>query len=373
MKFLIQKIHDIKTSYKLSLIITLITFIWIFSGIVFKAPDNYDTRTVAEKMQERTEKLQTVRVKKISAQNMMQSISLSGKTESLRTVELKTETSGRVKSIDFKEGTTAKEGTTIISLEIDNRKSLVDRTQANLKEKEIAYKAKIKLQEKELTSISAVAKAESELKLAKSQHEIAKLNYEHTQVKAPFNGIVEDIYVEVGDFVSIGQPIAKIVDLDMIKAVGYLSENLRSSVKTGTEALVSFPNGQTLEGKITYISSSSDNPTRTYKFEISMPNKKKAITEGLTCTIKLQVATRIAHSILPSLLVLNDEGKIGIRTIGKNNIVEFHEVEILTDESEQIWLSGLPEEFTLITVGQEYVKQGSKVIPLYEEEEKDLK
>jgi len=363
-----EKFHKARISYKIALIIILITFIWMFSG-VFVSREKYENRTITERNAVAESQLQTVRVMKVSSEQMMQNVSLFGKTESYREVELKTEESGRVESIDFEKGSFAREGTVILSLAVDDRKNLLDKAESDLKSKQISYEAKLSLKEKGLSSNSAVSSAKSDLELAKANVEKAKLDLEHTKIKAPFDGIIEDRYVEIGDVVSTGQSVVKIVDLDPIKVVGYISENIRNRVKLGNKVIVEFPNiNRIVESKISYLASSANSATRTYKFEIEIPNKDSRFTEGLTCNIKVNIAKMNAHSIPTSLIVLNDKGILGIRTIDEDNIVHFLPVDFLTDSNEQIWLSGLPENFTVITVGQDFVKEGVKVNPIYEEE-----
>ena len=363
-----ERLKSLKKSYKIAITIALITFLWVLSGAIFNSEEAVDSRSISQRETAAEANLQTVRVMDITSEKMMQSISLSGKTIASRMVNLKAETSGRVESVDFVRGSEAITGTTLISLAIDDRDSRLDKATANLEAKKITYNAKIKLQEKQLSSTSAVAAAKSAMQQAEAEVELAELNLAHTKIKAPFDGIIEDRFVEVGDFVSIGQNLIEIVDLNPIKAVGYVSENIRANVSIGSKATVVF-NHKEVEAVISYISSSADEATRTYKFEVKIPNEDNSLTEGLTCSIKVDVATLTAHSISPSLIVLNDQGEIGIRVINEENIVKFLPVEFLTDENEKIWLSGLPDEFTIITVGHEYVKDGSEVLPTYEEDE----
>ncbi|MCT4574987.1 MAG: efflux RND transporter periplasmic adaptor subunit [Alphaproteobacteria bacterium] len=358
------KFKNMKQSHKIAVIVAVITTLWMLSGALSNK-ESIDSRSIAQKEAESGDKLQTVRVMDITSEQMIQNVSIAGKTKSHRTVTIKSETSGRVESIDFSKGAFAKEGTSLISLAVDERKSTYEKAMSNLQAKKINYEARLKLQEKKLTSNSAVALAKSELEQATADVESAKLDLEHTKIKSPFNGIIEDRFVEVGDYVGVGTDLAKIVDLNPIKAVGYLSENIRENVKVGSNATVILSN-KTVQGKITYIASSADEATRTYKFEVAIPNEDNKITEGLTCTIRVDVVTLNAHSISPALIVLNDVGEIGVMTVTEDNIVKFIPANFLTDENERLWLNGLPDNFTIITVGHEYVKDGTKVITTYE-------
>jgi multidrug efflux system membrane fusion protein len=58
---------------------------------------------------------------------------------------------------------------------------------------------------------------------------------------------------------------------------------------------------------------------------------------------------------------LNEQGKLGIRTVDDQNKVTFQEIQILEDTNNGMWVSGLEEKVRIITLGQEYVFQGQVV------------
>jgi multidrug efflux system membrane fusion protein len=66
------------------------------------------------------------------------------------------------------------------------------------------------------------------------------------------------------------------------------------------------------------------------------------------------------------LFTLDDAGNLGIRTLNANNVVEFHEVAVVREDADGVWVSGLPEVATIITVGQELVVPGERVEPYFE-------
>lgn len=71
----------------------------------------------------------------------------------------------------------------------------------------------------------------------------------------------------------------------------------------------------------------------------------------------------MAHFISPAILTLNEAGVLGVRSVDENDVVQFHPVQVLSDTSEGTWITGLPKQINLITVGQEFVKDGEKVLP----------
>lgn len=60
---------------------------------------------------------------------------------------------------------------------------------------------------------------------------------------------------------------------------------------------------------------------------------------------------------------LSPEGQLGIKTVDDDNIVHFFPIEIIRPEIDGIWVTGLPDEVDLITVGQGFVNEGETVAP----------
>jgi len=68
-----------------------------------------------------------------------------------------------------------------------------------------------------------------------------------------------------------------------------------------------------------------------------------------------------AHRVSPSLFTLNDDGALGLRTIDHENRVKFYPVVIIEDSPDGAWVTGLPENARLITLGHEFVAEGQIV------------
>jgi multidrug efflux system membrane fusion protein len=76
---------------------------------------------------------------------------------------------------------------------------------------------------------------------------------------------------------------------------------------------------------------------------------------------------RVAHFVSPSILTLNDEGEVGVRVIDDDKRVRFRPVDILADKPDGVWITGLPETVTFITLGQNFVTLGQRVEPVTED------
>src|SRR5699024_4893068 len=112
----------------------------------------------------------------------------------------------------------------------------------------------------------------------------------------------------------------------------------------------------------------ADPDTRTFRVEVAIPNPDSSLMAGMTAELRLPLRKVQAHLISPAILVLSDEGPVGVRTVNDQGVVEFHAVDILEQRPEGVWDDGLPDEVRLITVGQEYVQDGQEVTAVDEEE-----
>ena len=187
---------------------------------------------------------------------------------------------------------------------------------------------------------------------------IVELN--RTEVKAPFSGYLEQI-VKPGNFLERGQVCATIIQLDPITFIAEVPEFNINKVKTGQEVTLDLITGETVNGKLTFVSKSASTSTRTFKVESQVKNDSGQIRDGITSEMTIKIEKILAHQISPSILILNDAGKLGVRSV-ENNIVIFYEVVILEDSASGLWVSGIPENLDLITQGQGFVEDGTEVI-----------
>ena len=187
---------------------------------------------------------------------------------------------------------------------------------------------------------------------------VVELN--RTEVKAPFSGFIEQI-VKPGNFLERGQVCATIIQLNPIIFVAEVPEFNINKVETGQDVDIRLVTGEFVNGKLTFVSKSASPSTRTFKVESQIENKNGLVRDGITAEMTIKTKLVMAHKISPSILLLNDEGKIGIRSV-ENDIVKFHNITILEDSESGLWITGIPKELELIVQGQGFVEDGQKVL-----------
>ena len=187
---------------------------------------------------------------------------------------------------------------------------------------------------------------------------IIELN--RTEVKAPFDGYIEDI-VKPGNLLERGQLCATIIELDPITFIAEVPENSIKDVREGQNVNISLVTGDNIQGKLTFVSKSASVATRTFRVEAEIANPSGIVRDGISGTMVIDTDPVLAHKISPSILLLADNGELGVKTVNSENMVEFFPVQIIQDTEAGIWVAGLPDFSNIIVLGQGFVETGQIV------------
>ena len=182
-----------------------------------------------------------------------------------------------------------------------------------------------------------------------------------TQVKAPFSGFIEQI-VKPGNFLERGQVCATIIQLNPISFIAGVPEYDINKVRVGQKVSLELVTGQKINGKLTFVSKSASPDTRTFIVESQIENPQGLVKDGLTANMTIEIDKVKAHKISPSILLLNDGGKLGIRIVINSKIAKFIEITILEDSEEGLWVTDIPEDVEIIIQGQGFVEDGQEVL-----------
>ena len=187
---------------------------------------------------------------------------------------------------------------------------------------------------------------------------VVELN--RTEVKSPFSGYIESV-VKPGNFIERGQVCATIIQLDPIIFVAEVPEISIAKVKVGQNVDINLVTGQKVSGILSFVSKSASPATKTFRVEVEIQNKDGLIKDGLTADLIIKTDKVKAHKISPSILILDDDGNLGVRITNSENIVEFYEIEIVQDSPEGLRATGIPEGSNIIIQGQGFVEEGQLV------------
>lgn len=363
---IIDKVKNLSPSLKLAVIISVIALLWIMSGVLFSSGDD---PSLQNKHHEKH--VFYARTAKQSAKEYVSKIRVTGRTEPNRMAQISAEVDGRVVLTPSQEGSWVERDDILVVLDENDRKASLNEAKEALKQAEIEYEAARRLTSKQFNSEISLAKTRAALEKARAAVERAKIDLDNLVIKAPYKGILEERFVDVGDYLKVGDPVISLVDLNPIKVVGYLTENQVKNVSKGARATITLVDDRKFNGRVTFVSSAADDASRTFKVEIEAENKDQEIVAGLTASILIQGEIHKAYFVSPSILTLADDGQVGVKLVGQGDIVEFYPIKILSDQTDGMWIEGLPNSVEFITVGQEFVANGSKINRYKDKEESE--
>ncbi|WP_170605138.1 efflux RND transporter periplasmic adaptor subunit [Ruegeria arenilitoris] len=345
-----------------------------------------------------------------TAREIGSAVLLRGQTKANRQVEVLAETTSTVVSEPMRKGAFVEAGDLLCELDPGTRpaglaeamagkleaESRIPEAEARLEEAhalvaeaEINLKAASRLSEsgfgsetRRISSEAAMSSADAGVKSAEAGLEAtqagieaavaevaaARREMDRLTIEAPFKGLLESDTAELGSLMQPGSLCATVIQLDPIKLVGFVPETEVNRIIVGSLASAKLVTGLQVEGRVTFLSRSADETTRTFEVEVTVPNPELLIRDGQTAEIQIAAEGVKAHLLPQSALTLNNDGQLGVRTVGAGNIVDFMPIELLRDTSEGVWIGGLPETTDVIVVGQEFVTSGVAVAPTYMEE-----
>ncbi len=358
-------------TYITALAIALGLIIWLLSGMLGKDDDVAPPGSIAQANElvdaVADDRAPTrVRARIFEAQDFTRKLVIRGRTENKRTVIVKAETDGKIVARPIERGSRVATGALLCRISLDDRDATQHEAREALNQARIDFDGALRLRERGLVSDSAIASVKARLAAAEASVKRTNVEVDRTSIRAPFAGLVDDIHAEIGDYVSPGAACATIVDLDPMLLMGAVAEKNVLGMALGETVVGRLIDGRTISGKLTFVGQQSNEATRTYPFEVEVANEDLSLRSGITAEIDIPMGHTRAHKLSPALLGLNDAGDPGIRILNEDNRVEFLVVEILQQDRDGIWLSGLPDRATIITTGQELVVPGELVDPVFE-------
>ncbi len=345
----------LKPAYQWAAGIAVVVVLWVASGQLTGHAKPHDDAAAAG-----TGGVTQVRVALLVSSQRDATITVRGRTQAKQAVDVRAEVEGVVQAIHFDKGDHVRKGDTLCEIKLNDRGAKAQQAAAlvaqTLKELQVAQDLyKQGFRSKTQLAQSEAAAAQARAALATMQVALA-----NTRVKAPFDGIVDDRYVNAGDYMRPGDKCELVIAPEPFLAIGTVSEHEVGQIRNGDTATATLVSGESVEGKVTFVADRADPATRTFRVEVTLPNADAKLRDGVSADIRIPVRQLKAQHISPGILVLDDTGSVGVRIVDKG-VVRFVPIQVLSDGPDGMWVSGLPDRVAVITVGQEFVTNGEHV------------
>lgn len=349
--------------------IAIVIGLWLISGII--RDQGVEVAPAASINQQNAENVSrvTVKVRKSVAKPQQRVMSFSGRTEASRTVHVLAETGARIIAMPFEKGTRVAKGDVLCQLATQDREARMAEAEATMTLRKLEYEAAESLAKKGHRSDTAVAAAKAQYDAAQALVKRMQVELSNTIIRAPFSGVVEDLPTEIGGYLAPGSVCAILVDEDPFLITAQLSEKEVGQISKGATARVTLVTGEEIEGTVSFVAKTAQPITRTFKVEVEVANPDYKMREGVTASMSLDADMVPAHLVTAAALTLNDAGQIGVKVVDEEQRVVFVPTTIASETADGVWLNGLPEEATVIVVGQEYVVEGEQINLVYDQDQ----
>jgi membrane fusion protein, multidrug efflux system len=313
------------------------------------------------------DKLFKVRVKSFVAIPRIAFVTANGITAASKRVDARARTSGTIIESNFRQGQSVMAGDVLCKLDMGDRAMQLAQAKTSLASAQRDFDATQRLVK---SSVSTQAKLSSDLaRLDAAKTVLAgfQTDTKYLDIKAASAGVLIEKPAEVGSLLALGGLCATLSTLDPLLVAVQVSEAYVPYVAEGMAAKATLATGEKIDGKVTFISKTAEITTRTFRVELEVANPGEKMREGVTAELSVPLPPQMAQKLPGSVLILNDTGKFGARVLNEaDSTSKFVPVEVIAQDQDGMWVTGLPDKVTLVTIGQDYVRDGEKVEPVVE-------
>ena len=304
-----------------------------------------------------------VRVLELASTQLDEHLAISGTVHPVRGTDLSAEESGRVAAIPHDKGAIVRKGDPLITL--DRRLLETEMKAAESSLALAAYNADRTRRLFEANSVSNIEmlQADTQLRQAEAAANGARIRYERAAIEAPFQGIVADRFVELGQLVAPGMPVARIVDPYVLKLTASVTERDVAYIEPGSAAVVRFDGmDEPVVGHVNWVGFEADPRTGKFGVEIHIENPDLTLRPGVVGTARIIKETYANVIIIPRDAIMQRSGQSIAYVIEQDHARE----RILALGPDQglmvVVAAGLRSGDQLVVRGQREIREGSAVI-----------
>lgn len=339
-------------------IIFFVTSFIIISFMFLACSDSEASETVKDES-----KYVFVKTMELKAEEFTEYIPLFGVAKAIISANLSSTEGGRIEKFHKEKGSYAAQSDVIIEIDNEVLKANLDAAKAQFERAEANFIRQEKIYRENVTSEIQYLNSKFERDAAKANYELIKARYEQTFIKAPFSGIVDYKFAEVGETVLPGAPIVSLVKMDQVKIEAGVPENYINVVKQGARVKVIFRDldNREYESRIAYAGNTISTTNRTFPVEIILNNSDRKIKPELSAQVfieknKIDKAVQIPEEVVTK----TDLGYVVF--VENNGEAEMRKVNVISRTNNMAAISsGLNDGDKLIYVGFQNLVDGEKV------------
>ncbi len=256
-----------------------------------------------------------VEIAPVAEMTLAETVRGVGTLMAIQNVEIRPEVGGRIKDVHFQEGRFVSRNKLLFEIEeekhvqrlrsseaaLEQARSRLENLRRNYERMEDLYGQDL-ISEDEFDRVrTEMDSASSEVRRLTAQMDLAREDLEDTRIMAPFSGFISRRLVDPGAFVSQGQMLAIMYQVDPLEISFMIPEKYAARVEYGQEVRVkvtAYPQ-ERFEGRVGFISPSVDESTRNFEVKATIDNSENRLKPGSFASAELVLGYREASMIIP--------------------------------------------------------------------------
>lgn len=283
--------------------------------------------------------------------------------EALAEADVIAKVAGEVREILVEEGDEVVKGQVLARLDGDRLRLELNESRARLDKLKRDYERNVDLNKKGLISTGDFEKIRYEMDALQATYNLARLELDYTQIRAPIDGVVSIRYIKLGNTLAANEPAFRVTSIDPLVAYLHVPEREFRNIKPGQHVSLSIDalHGDPVQASVTRVSPIVDPVTGTFKTTIEISDSKRRIKPGMFARIGVVYDQHSDALLVPRSAIVEDVGQEAVFVvedgIAKRKLVS---TGFSSDGKVEI-LSGLHDADAIITVGQIGLKPDVKV------------
>ncbi len=348
-------------SFPWLMVVLILLFIMIMGGLI-KGEKNRLEEAKQAAIKKEVPPISVITLNLVSSR-LEDKINLPGQVEPYEDVQVKAEVPGQVVKVLVEEGQTVEKGQVLIQLDDRDYRSRLDRIKANYRLAKLDYDRTIALAKKKVTSLSNLDTFEAQLKDLEAQVREAELALSRTRITSPICCLCNEINAKKGNFVSVGDPVARIIQIDPVKVVVGVPESDVAAVfdLTQAEVIIEALEKHRVKGRKVFLSRQPRTLARLFDLELRVPNPEGRILPGMFARVELVKQVFNQALAVPLYAVISQSDK-HIVFVEKEGRAESRNIELGPLIGWQVQVtSGLSPGEKVIVVGHRLLDNGQAV------------
>lgn len=229
---------------------------------------------------------------------------LQGTSQAENNINLTTDMGGLVTGVFVEEGKLVSKGQVLIKLDNSVMQSQLAEVNTSLSLAKDVYEKRKRLWEQNIGSEIEYLQAKNTYNSVLDRRQTLMVSMGKANIKAPISGIVDKVFLKVGELAAPGMPAVNVINLGNMEVEVNVPETYLGKVKIGSTIKVEFPTlNKEIDAKVKSVSQSISSSNRTFTVVASIPNKEGELKPNLLAKVKIQ-SEEIKNAIaIPANLV----------------------------------------------------------------------